>query len=263
MSHDSSEHYNDNGDGLAKRLARSRIFKVAGLIVWVLISFMAAQLIIELLLRGLVALGVPLVAMNDTVLLSIVSAVIYSLAIVIVIGVPWWAKRRKLLPEEVGLQRLPTWTDILMAPVGYVSYMLLSVLLLSIATAVLPGFNLEQEQNVGFANLAFQYEYLLAFVTLVIIAPVAEEVLFRGYLFGQLRRWLPMWGAIVLTSLLFGFVHGAWNVGIDTFALSVMLCVLRVTTGSLWAPILLHMTKNAIAFYLLFINPVLLGTLGG
>jgi membrane protease YdiL (CAAX protease family) len=87
--------------------------------------------------------------------------------------------------------------------------------------------------------------------------------LFRGYLLGKLRKYVPLWAAILVTSLLFGFVHGAWNVGIDVFALSIVLCLLRVWTKTLWAPILLHMLKNAVAFYLLFINPLLLGTLGG
>jgi membrane protease YdiL (CAAX protease family) len=72
-----------------------------------------------------------------------------------------------------------------------------------------------------------------------------------------------VWLAILITSTLFGLIHGAWNVGIDTFALSIVLCVVRLKTGSLWASILIHMTKNAIAFYLLFINPLLLHTLGG
>jgi hypothetical protein len=102
----------------------------------------------------------------------------------------------------------------------------------------------------------------------VIIAPIAEEVLFRGYLLGKLKKSVPIWLAILITSLLFGAFHlvnsgnYSWNLAIDTFALSIVLCSLRVLTGSIWASILLHMVKNGIAFYLFFISPLLLVTLG-
>jgi membrane protease YdiL (CAAX protease family) len=98
---------------------------------------------------------------------------------------------------------------------------------------------------------------------LIIVAPVAEEVLFRGYLYGKLRKSVPVWAAIGIVSVLFGSIHGQWNVAIDVFALSIVLCVLREITGSIWAGILLHMVKNGLAFYILFINPAVLGTIGG
>jgi hypothetical protein len=72
-----------------------------------------------------------------------------------------------------------------------------------------------------------------------------------------------VWAAIIITSLLFGAVHGQWNVAIDVFVLSLVLCSLREVTGNIWAGVLLHMLKNGLAFYLLFINPSLLHTIGG
>jgi len=88
-------------------------------------------------------------------------------------------------------------------------------------------------------------------------------VLFRGYLLSKLRRHVATWIAILITSLLFGLVHFAWNVGIDTFALGIVLCLVTIWTKSLWPAILIHMLKNGIAFYFLFINPTVLTTLGG
>jgi membrane protease YdiL (CAAX protease family) len=133
-----------------------------------------------------------------------------------------------------------------------------------IATKVLSLFTviqINQAQDVGFSHLSKNYQYILAFITLVVIAPIAEETLFRGYLFGKLKKFVPVWVAIVATSLLFGAIHGQWDLAIDTFSLSVILCLLRQFTGNIWAPILLHMTKNGIAYYFLFINPLILATL--
>jgi len=41
------------------------------------------------------------------------------------------------------------------------------------------------------------------------------------------------------------------------------MIALREVTGSIWAGTLLHMLKNGIAFYFLFVNPTLLNTIGG
>ena len=46
-----------------------------------------------------------------------------------------------------------------------------------------------------------------------------------------------------------------WAVMIDTFVLSLVMCVMREHTGAIWITILMHMAKNGLAFYLLFVNP--------
>jgi uncharacterized protein len=181
----------------------------------------------------------------------------------VVIGVPWLVKRRATSREELGLSRLPTWLDIVITPVGFVVYIFLSGTLLYVAQQILTFVDFEQVQDVGFDQLTQQFEYVLAFLTLVVVAPIAEEILFRGYLLSKLRGHVTTWIAVLITSLLFSLVHFAWNVGIDVFALSIVLCIVTIWTKSLWPAIFIHMLKNGIAFYFLFINPTLLTTLGG
>lgn len=238
-----------------------RVAIVVGLPLWVFLGFMLAQALVLAVVSALNSLGAPLASANETVLGATYSAVTYAVAVAIVIGVPWVVKRRPTTKENLGLQRLPSWLDLLWAPAGYVAYAIMSVLLMALAMLTLPFVDFEQVQDVGFNNIAQSYEYIIAFVSLVIVAPVAEEILFRGYLLQKIRKRAPLWVAIFITSLIFAIVHFAWNVGIDVFVLSIVLCVLRVVSGSLWAPILLHMIKNGIAFYFLFISPVITGTM--
>ena len=54
-------------------------------------------------------------------------------------------------------------------------------------------------------------------------------------------------------SILFGVVHMQWNVGVNVFAMSVVLCGLREITGTIYSGILVHMIKNGLAFYYLYI----------
>ncbi len=124
-----------------------------------------------------------------------------------------------------------------------------------------PWFDAEQVQDVGFNTYIFGFDRVVAFITLVVVAPIAEELIFRGWLYGRLRPILSakmpdtaaMLISIFLVSLLFGIVHLQWNVGVNVFAMSVVMCGLREITGTIYASILMHMIKNGLAFYLLYV----------
>lgn len=234
-----------------------------GLPVWVFLGFMLAQALVLAVIEVLHALGVNFEVFNETIFNTVGAAIIYTLCILIVLGVPWLVKRRPTTAKELGVQRLPTWRDIGLTPAGALVYIILTSIVTALAVNFLPFIDYAQEQETGFAQISTQLEYILAFMSLVVLAPVAEEVLFRGYLFGKLRKYAPLWVSVLVTSALFALVHFQWNVALDVFALSIVLCMLRVVSGSLWPSILLHMLKNGIAYYFLFINPSFLSTLGG
>lgn len=82
----------------------------------------------------------------------------------------------------------------------------------------------------------------------VLGAPIAEEIFFRGYLFGKFKRAGYVGFGIVFSSILFGVVHfsDTYNVpGICLFG--VCLAWLYHRTGSLLAPIAAHMVNNGVA----------------
>ena len=260
MSQNSSEPIETEIDS-DKPVIRHKWSALILLPAWVFIGFFTAELIMDGVVWLMLALGAPLKSYNQSVLNTVLAAVLYLITLVIVVYVPRLISKKHTNRKDLGVNRWPTWTDILITPAAFVVYIILSSLLILLMTKIFPGFNANQAQNTGFEHLTQGFEYMLAFTTLVVVAPIAEEVLFRGYLFGKLKQYLPIWVAALATSLLFGALHGAWAVAIDTFALSLVLCYLRETTGSIWSSILLHMLKNGIAFYLLFIYPSLLTTL--
>lgn len=229
---------------------------------WVLVAFFAAQFIVSGAFWFIGNSGFSLSQLgSEAVLQTIFSAAIYACALLITFGVPHLLDRKVTL-ESLGLQRLMSWTDIGLAPLAYIAYIFALIGVLAVVANLFPGYQADQAQDVGFKSITNQLGYVLAFATLVVIAPIAEEILFRGYLYGKLRRHVPIWASIIATSILFAVVHGQWNVAIDTFVLSVFLCGLRELTGSVWAGILVHMIKNSIAFYLLFLAPLLSPGLG-
>lgn len=226
-----------------------KVLWVVAMLAWVAVALLASQFVVSFLM---------IVILGDAVLLpvwtTLYSALVYTLALFLVIFVPWRLFKLKTTREELGLSGLPTWTDLGLSIVGMVVYFILAMIVTGILMAILPNLDWQEAQNVGYENLSSWGDRVLAFVSLVVIAPIAEEVVFRGWLYGKFRSKMPAYLSIVLVSALFGLMHGQWNVGINVFCLSIVLCLLREVTGTIWSGIVLHMLKNGLAFYLLFVN---------
>ncbi len=84
---------------------------------------------------------------------------------------------------------------------------------------------------------------------IVIIAPLAEEVCFRGMLFGGFRTRMPMVVAALAAGLVFGLLHYStgWSTVPQLAVLGAAFALIYDRTGSLWPAILLHMFNNACA----------------
>lgn len=159
------------------------------------------------------------------------------------------------LKQRLGVIRWPQAKDLLLAVLAWAAYFVVAMIVVTIVIHLIPQLNMTQEQEIGFTSGGGLLSTALAFVSLVLLAPIAEELLFRGFLFGNLRRHISFVLATIITSLLFALAHGQWNVGIDVFIVSLALCYLRERTGNIWAGVMLHMIKNMIAFSVLFLAP--------
>ena len=91
-------------------------------------------------------------------------------------------------------------------------------------------------------------------VSAIIIAPIAEELIFRGYLYPVVKRFTDRWFASIFSGVLFGVIH--FNVmGLPMLALmGIILAVIYERSGSLWVPIGCHAAFNATQFGLMIIS---------
>ena len=81
-------------------------------------------------------------------------------------------------------------------------------------------------------------------VTAIIVAPLAEEILFRGYLYAVIKRYSGRCFAGIITALLFAVVHGILPGMMPLFILALILTLAYELTGCLWVPIAAHSLFN-------------------
>lgn len=163
--------------------------------------------------------------------------------------------------RAIGL-RTPEWWHIVLGVVAFVPYFVLLMAIIVIVKHVFfPSLDLNQKQDIGFNGVSGTLPLIFTFVSLVLIPPIVEEIVMRGFLYTSLKKWLPAIIAAVVVSILFGMAHlpegggtgPLWVGAIDTFTLSMVLVSLREVTGNLWAGITLHALKNFVAFAALFL----------
>ncbi len=100
--------------------------------------------------------------------------------------------------------------------------------------------------------------YLMAFFG-VLVAPVLEELFFRGMLYPTLRRGLGVAVAVLLTAAAFAAIHGtqlgyAWAPILSIFVVGLALTIIRERTDSVAASVLTHSGYNFTLFALLWIG---------
>lgn len=91
------------------------------------------------------------------------------------------------------------------------------------------------------------------FMTASIAAPLFEEFLFRGFLLPSLTRYMPVWGAIVLSSLVFAIAHLSLSEVLPLMVLGMILGIVYTRSRNLLAPMLLHSAWNSITMLGLFL----------
>jgi membrane protease YdiL (CAAX protease family) len=142
------------------------------------------------------------------------------------------------------------------------------VLLTAAAAAVLDTFGIKTDIRPKVVMPSDLGQLPLAIISIVIVGPLGEELLFRGLLLDWLRQKMAAWPAILIVSLLFAFIHNpslksgiaGWMVFGHLFLLGVATGFLALQYKSLRASFVLHATNNGIACIASVLSPFLKGS---
>jgi membrane protease YdiL (CAAX protease family) len=158
---------------------------------------------------------------------------------------------RGLNPAELfGLANLH-WRSMIRVVSVFTVVILISVnLISSISVSWLQDVwpNLEPQETVKAfkesSSIGFKF---LVVIAAVVIAPLAEETLFRGFVYGVLKRYTDAPFAALSSSLMFAIIHMHVGSLLPLCMLAVLFCLAYEITGCLLVPMLLHAIFNAVS----------------
>jgi membrane protease YdiL (CAAX protease family) len=86
-------------------------------------------------------------------------------------------------------------------------------------------------------------------IAVVVLAPLVEEIFFRGFMYGSLRGKLPVFWAALITGAVFAAIHplfgaATWNLAPVLALAGIAMCLLYERTGSIWPAIAFHFIMN-------------------
>ena len=90
---------------------------------------------------------------------------------------------------------------------------------------------------------------IVRIIAALIVAPIIEELVFRGILFFKLRVAIPRILAILISAVVFGIAHFNLVQGIYATLLGIIFAIIFDRTGKLWTAIIAHMAANTFAFF--------------
>ncbi len=232
-------------------------------IIYILIVFFLSQIIAGFLVSLYPVLrSWNQATANNWLNNSVFAQFIYILLaeLINILAIWYYLKLRKIKISAIGLRR-PKISDLYYGLLGIPIYYAGFLIAISLLTKFWTGFNVNQAQHIGFNNVHGVAQLIITFISLVILPPIAEEIMVRGFLYSNFKKILPIFFAAIMTSVFFAAAHlpegGAsgllWVGAVDTFVLSLVLVYLREKTGGLYSSMILHAIKNGVAFYLLFL----------
>ncbi len=189
----------------------------------------------------------PVFAIGVMILLYAAIFLFLYFSIRIFYGKPFWESLRWRKFDPV-LSKLPTksWVYV-------VSGITLSFLVMIITSRVKAPENAPINEIFKNPKMAFAFMGMA-----VLIAPFAEETIFRAYLYPLFARTFGIWPSIVLTAILFGIMHGtqlgwAWPIVISLTGVGIVFAFVRSKTQTVLASYLMHLGYNSTLAFLFLV----------
>ena len=162
----------------------------------------------------------------------------------------FWGKE-KIKAGNLGFRRIKISTIFLVA-----LYTLLCMPLVTVVNAISMLFVDNTVVALSSDILAVPFPAALAMIAM--FGPFSEEFVFRGIIFNGYRKDGNTLGAILLSALVFGFMHMNFNQAGYAFVIGIALAFIMVATDSIWASVIMHFIINAQSVCTMYLTEALM-----
>lgn len=176
-------------------------------------------------------------------LLNFASMVVGDL---LLIPIFWWMHKRDLKQDMIhgvvgNQEKVPAVLYVFLIAAGASSCLAASNMI------SMSGLVEASESYSSAVNILYSGGIAAELIVLGIIAPVMEELLFRGLVYRRFKEFTPVIPAMIWASLVFALLHGNLVQGIYAFIAGFLLCYVYERYDSMAAPVLMHMCSNLVA----------------
>ena len=172
--------------------------------------------------------------MKYSMILTLISGILALVTFFVIM------KARKKRPlADIGLTRINPWLALELFALGAA----LNVFV-TFAMSIIPFPTEWVNSYIESSSMLADANVVISIIVTVISAPIVEEITFRGFMYGQLKGGMPMFAAMLISSWVFGMVHGDLIWFMYAFLLGIVLTYIGEKCGALTAPIIVHMAFN-------------------
>jgi len=171
-------------------------------------------------------------------------------AAIISIPIFWIMKDRDetRFPSDYRYEKTRTWRLIYVVPLGFFAAAAFNrIMTILQLDKLFPGYE-------DTAEILYSAGFPVELIILGIIVPIAEELIFRGVVYGRMLRFMSVKGAVFWSSLFFGIWHGNVSQGIYAFLLGILMSYVLERYKTILAPVLFHMFANMFAVFIMEIE---------
>ncbi|SHI05725.1 hypothetical protein SAMN02745823_02132 [Sporobacter termitidis DSM 10068] len=235
-----------------------KILKAVGIILALLVIYYAAQSLVTIviaivpLVRTVVSaassnMALDVEGITNELLRFVGAQTPWVLLIAVAVTVPFYyliyRGRRQELWTFVSLKAIhPVSVPVLVVFGLTLNFMI--ELLLGLLSQI-SGLRQIFENYNQVTDLIFNGSFVLTLLAVGIVGPIFEELLFRGLVFGELRKLTKVRVAIFIQALLFGVYHMNLIQGAYAFLIGILLGYVYYRSNSIFAPMLVHITVNS------------------
>ncbi|NLC65631.1 MAG: CPBP family intramembrane metalloprotease [Clostridium sp.] len=192
---------------------------------------------------------------TNSVYINLVNILFYIILYILIVRVPLSKVDRKKIhynPKEDKLKPLLLISPFFILNLSSVIYIqILNLIDSSLVDRYLDSPNLTSNLEI----YEDPVKIAIFFLVIVVMAPIVEELVFRGVLFNLLNKSIKTLPAMILSSLFFGVLHS--KTFIPTAIIGFLICFIYQKTGNIKYSIMAHMFNNLIAF----VMPLLTGNI--
>ena len=207
----------------------------------------ANRLFLSVVLMHFVLIAVLIVSSQFFSLGLVANLLISQFVILLPACISIVLSKKKIEWKDFGFQKIKISTLLLT-----IVYTFLCMPLVTVVNAISMLF--VDNTVVAISSEILALPFPLALFIIAMVGPFSEEFVFRGIIFNSYKKDGNALGAILLSALVFGFMHMNLNQAGYAFVIGIALAFLMVATGSLWAPFLMHFIVNAQSVIMMYVT---------